>query len=109
MNYELCLDQQSCVISGTHDSLIYKDKLQDNYSIFNEFLMNYTQIIMARGSVVKGLSKMSKILKFLIFANKVDPFCMWGPQGGTRTIATWNASQLPNFNIHRWHCGPCFL
>ena len=25
-------------------SLIYKDKLQDNYSIFNEFLMNYTQI-----------------------------------------------------------------
>ena len=26
-------------------SLIYKDKLQDNYSIFNEFLMNYTQII----------------------------------------------------------------
>ena len=22
-------------------SLIYKDKLQDNYSIFNEFLMNY--------------------------------------------------------------------
>ena len=25
--------------------LIYKDKLQDNYSIFNEFLMNYTQII----------------------------------------------------------------
>ena len=26
-------------------SLIYKDKLQDNNSIFNEFLMNYTQII----------------------------------------------------------------
>ena len=26
-------------------SQIYKDKLQDNYSIFNEFLMNYTQII----------------------------------------------------------------
>ena len=26
-------------------SLIYKDKLQDNYFIFNEFLMNYTQII----------------------------------------------------------------
>ena len=26
-------------------SLIYKDKLQDNYSIFNEFLMNFTQII----------------------------------------------------------------
>ena len=26
-------------------SLIYKDKLQDNYSNFNEFLMNYTQII----------------------------------------------------------------
>ena len=25
--------------------LIYKDKLQDNYSIFNEFLMNYTQIV----------------------------------------------------------------
>ena len=24
--------------------LIYKDKLQDNYSIFYEFLMNYTQI-----------------------------------------------------------------
>ena len=26
-------------------SLTYKDKLQDNYSIFNEFLMNYTQIV----------------------------------------------------------------
>ena len=26
-------------------SLIYKDKLQDNYSIFNEILKNYTQII----------------------------------------------------------------
>ena len=26
-------------------SLIYKDKLQDIYSIFNGFLMNYTQII----------------------------------------------------------------
>ena len=26
-------------------SLIYKDRLQDDYSIFNEFLMNYTQII----------------------------------------------------------------
>ena len=26
-------------------NLICKDKLQDNYSIFNEFLMNYTQII----------------------------------------------------------------
>ena len=42
-------------------SLIYKDKSQDNYSIFNEFLMNYTQILsssnkkMTRGSVVKGL------------------------------------------------------
>ena len=107
--YELCLDQQSCVPSGTHVwilkhiklphqlvlgrliiekkkyfqhfnwkigqkfpiilpliwiitgvtsmsgvifedfymcvSQVYKDKLQDNYSIFNEFLMNYTQII----------------------------------------------------------------
>ena len=28
-----------------HVILIYKDKLQDNYSIFNEFLMNYTQIV----------------------------------------------------------------
>ena len=26
-------------------SLILLDKLQDDYSIFNEFLMNYTQII----------------------------------------------------------------
>ena len=26
-------------------SLTYKDRLQDNYSIFNEFLMNYTQIV----------------------------------------------------------------
>ena len=26
-------------------SLIHKDKLQDNYSIFNEFLMNYTKIV----------------------------------------------------------------
>ena len=26
-------------------SLIYKDKLWDNYSIFNEFVMKYTQII----------------------------------------------------------------
>ena len=26
-------------------SLMYKDKLQDNYFIFNEFLMNYTQIV----------------------------------------------------------------
>ena len=26
-------------------SLTYKDKIQDNYSIFNEFLMNYTQIV----------------------------------------------------------------
>ena len=26
-------------------SMIYKDKLQDNYSIFNEFLMKYTQIV----------------------------------------------------------------
>ena len=26
-------------------SLIYKDKLQDNYSIFNDFLMYYTQIV----------------------------------------------------------------
>ena len=26
-------------------SLIYKDKLQDNCSTFNEFLMNYTQIV----------------------------------------------------------------
>ena len=24
-------------------SLLYKDKLQDNFSTFNEFLMNYTQ------------------------------------------------------------------
>ena len=28
-----------------HVSLIYKDKLQDNYSTFNELLMNYTQIV----------------------------------------------------------------
>ena len=26
-------------------SLTYKDKLKDNYSIFNDFLMNYTQIV----------------------------------------------------------------
>ena len=26
-------------------SLTYKDKLQDYYSILNEFLMNYTQIV----------------------------------------------------------------
>ena len=26
-------------------SLIYKGKPQDNYSLFNEFLMNYTQVI----------------------------------------------------------------
>ena len=26
-------------------SLIYKDKLQDSYSIFNEFLKSYTQIV----------------------------------------------------------------
>ena len=26
-------------------SLTSKDKPQDNYSIFNEFLMNYTQIV----------------------------------------------------------------
>ena len=24
--------------------MLYEDKLQDNYSIFNEFLMTYTQI-----------------------------------------------------------------
>ena len=42
-------------------SLTYKDKLQDNYSIFNEFLMNCTQIVSfkfqenGQGSVVKGL------------------------------------------------------
>ena len=40
-------------------SLTYEDKLQDNYSILNEFLMNYTQIISlqktVRGSVLKGL------------------------------------------------------
>ena len=38
----LCIifkDIYMCVI------LIYKDKLQDNYSILNEFLMYYTQII----------------------------------------------------------------
>ena len=59
---------------------------------------------MARGSVVKGLSKMSKILKFLIlpffdpgspvdlvktfkiisgsFGVLLNPFCMWGPAQG---------------------------
>ena len=43
-------------------SLIYEDKLQDNYSIFNDFLMNYTKLSfssnkkMARGSVSKGLN-----------------------------------------------------
>ena len=53
-------------------SLIYKEKHQDNYSIFNVFLTNYTQSVslsnkkMARGSVVKGLSRTSNILKFLI-------------------------------------------
>ena len=90
--------------------MTYKDKLQDNYSIFNEFLMNYTQIVnfkfQENGQRLSSerVKHNVKILKFLIlpfldsgspanlikpfktisgsFGVLLKPFCMWGPAQG---------------------------